>query len=92
MIKSFQHKGLKRFHTTGSTSGIQAAHADKLGDRLDMLEAARTAQDMDTPGWRLHALKGLHTGRWSVRVSGNWRLTFEFSNGDAYRVNYEDYH
>ena len=92
MIKSFKHKGLKQFHTTGSASGVQAAHATRLGDRLDMLEAAETVADMDKPGWRLHPLKGSQRGRWSVRVSGNWRLTFEFSNGDAHGVNYEDYH
>ena len=92
MIKSFKHKGLKRFHTSGSTSGIQTEHAQKLELQLDMLDAAETVKDMSKPGWKLHPLKGQSKGRWSVSVSGNWRLTFEFANGDAYVLDYEDYH
>ena len=48
--------------------------------------------DMDLPGYRLHALKGKSSGRWSIRVSGNWRLTFEFRNGNVHGLDYEDYH
>lgn len=92
MIKSFRHKGLERFHQTGNASGVQAEHVQRLADRLDMLEAAETIMDMAKPGWRLHPLKGVRRGRWAVSVSGNWRLTFEFTNGNAYTVNYEDYH
>jgi proteic killer suppression protein len=92
MIRSFRHKGLKRFHSTGSTSGIQAEHAIKLGDQLDMLDAAEIAKDMDKPGWRLHPLRGQYKGRWAVTVNGNWRLTFEFRDGNAYILDYEDYH
>jgi proteic killer suppression protein len=92
MIKSFRHKGLKRFHSTGSTSGIQVEHAVKLGDQLDMLDAAEIAKDMDKPGWRLHPLRGQYKGRWAVTVNGNWRLTFEFRDGNACILDYEDYH
>ena len=92
MIKSFGHKGLQRFHLTGDTSGVQAKHIQKLADRLDMLDAAETITDMAKPGWRLHPLKGGQKGHLAVSVSGNWRLTFAFSNGNAYTVNYEDYH
>jgi len=48
--------------------------------------------DMNVPGFRLHPLKGQERGRWSVWVSANWRLTFEFRDGNAYVLNYEDYH
>jgi toxin HigB-1 len=41
---------------------------------------------------RLHPLKGADRGRWSIWVNGNWRLTFEFRNGQAYVLDYEDYH
>ena len=92
MIKSFRHKGLKRFHLTGDASGLAAGQVRKLADQLDMLEAAETITDMGKPGWRLHPLKGAQQGRWAISVSGNWRLTFEFINGNAYTVNYEDYH
>ena len=92
MIKSFRHKGLRRFFETGSTSGIQASHAKRLRMLLVALETAQTIGDMDIPGFRLHPLKGDLDGRWSVTVSGNWRMTFEFRDGNAYVVDYEDYH
>jgi proteic killer suppression protein len=92
MIKKFKHKGLEKFHKTGSTAGIQSAHKSKLGYQLDALDTAVVIDDMDMPGWGLHPLKGQQKGRWSIEVSGNWRLTFEFENGDAYVVDYEDYH
>ena len=92
MIKSFKHKGLERFFTRGSTSGIQAAHKERIELRLKALHTAFTIDDMDIPGWRLHSLKGDKEGLWAVNVSGNWRIVFKFSDGDAYIVNYEDYH
>ena len=58
MIKSFEHKGLERFFTKGTKSGIQASHAVKLRDQLTFLNTAMTIDDMDIPGWRLHPLKG----------------------------------
>jgi len=92
MIASFQHKGLRRFFETGSVAGIQPAHAKRLSTLLGLLNAASEAADMDLPGLRFHALKGFRPTRWSVQVSGNWRLTFELSNGNAHVVDYEDYH
>jgi toxin HigB-1 len=59
---------------------------------LAALETAQVIQDMDLPGFRLHQLKGKLRGRWAISVSGNWRLTFKFKNGDAYLLDYEDYH
>ncbi len=92
MIKSFKHKGLKRFFESGTTRGIQAAHAEKFELQLDALDTAVVIEDMKLPNWRLHPLKGRQSGRWSLTVNGNWRLTFEFRDGDAYVLNYEDYH
>jgi proteic killer suppression protein len=92
MIKSIRHKGLKKFHETGSTRGINSDHRQKLGDQLDFLAAATIVDDMDIPGYRLHSLKGRDKGRWAITVNGNWRLTFEFIDGDVYVLNYEDYH
>lgn len=92
MIKSFKHKGFKRFFTTGSTAGINPAHADRLEERLQALHTAVIIGDMDLPGWRLHSLKGDRAGLWAVNVSGNWRVVFQFKDGHAYVVNYEDYH
>lgn len=92
MIKTFRHKGLKRFFDTGSTSGIQPRHAARLRMQLAALNTAMTIEDMDIPGFRLHLLKGKAQGLWSIWVNGNWRLTFEFRDGNAYVLDYEDYH
>ena len=92
MIKSFRHKGLRRFFETGSTAGIQATHAQKIRLELTALETASTIEDMAVPGFHLHPLKGNRKGQWSITVSGNWRITFEFRDGNAYLLDYEDYH
>ncbi len=92
VIKSFKHKGLKLFFTTGSTAGINPNHAARLEERLQALHTAMSIDDMDIPGWRLHPLKGDHFGLWAVNISGNWRIVFEFKDGHAHVVNYEDYH
>ena len=92
MIKSFKHKGLEKFYTSGSTKGIQAKHAKKLRMQLAALDTAHYIEDLDIPGYRLHQLKGDLKGLWSITVSANWRITFEFTDGNVYIVNYEDYH
>ena len=84
MIKSFRHKGLRKLFETGSTSGVQASHAKRLRMQLAALDTAQAVEDMDVPGFRLHPLKGQMRGRWSITVNGNWRLTFEFQDGNAY--------
>ena len=60
--------------------------------QLAALDFALYIEDLDIPGYRLHQLKGDQKGIWSISVSGNWRFTFEFSDGNVYIVNYEDYH
>ena len=92
MIRSFNHKGLGRFFETGSKSGIQAPHAERLELILGRLAVATVPKDMGLPGLGLHPLKGDRKGTWAVKVSGNWRVTFTFSGKDANAVNYEDYH
>lgn len=92
MIQSFRHGGLERFFTTGAKSGIRPEHANRLRLVLGRLAAATAPKDMDLPGLRLHPLKGKLKGRWSVTISGNWRVTFAFSGKDAIDVGYEDYH
>ena len=92
MIKSFKHKGLEKFYESGSTKGIQANHAKKLRMQLAALETAQSIDDMDIPGYRLHQLTGDRRGIWTITVNANWRLTFEFEDGNVYILNYEDYH
>jgi proteic killer suppression protein len=92
LIKSFKHKGLEKFYLNGSTAGIQAKHSRTLGDQLAALDTAAEIGDMNIPGWGLHPLKGKMDEKWAISVNKNWRLTFKFENGNAYIVNYEDYH
>jgi proteic killer suppression protein len=92
MIQSFRHKGLRRFYESGSLAGIQPQHANRLRMQFAALDSAQVIEDMDIPGFRLHPLKGSDRGRWSIWVNGNWRLTFEFRDGQAYVLDYEDYH
>ena len=92
MIKSFRHKGLKKFFESASLAGIQAQHAKRLRMQLVALDTATTIDDMDIPGFKLHALQGLNNDRWSVWVNGNWRVTFGFKDGHAFILDYEDYH
>lgn len=92
MIVGFRHKGLQAFYRTGSTRGIQAAHARKLSAILSLLDVASAAQDVDLPGFKLHALEGNLRGHWSIWVNGNWRVTFRFVGNNVELVDYQDYH
>jgi proteic killer suppression protein len=92
MIQSFRHAGLEKFFYTGSKAGIQPAHAVKLNRQLTLLNTARDATRMNVPGWNLHPLKGDLLNHWSVKVNGNWRMTFTFDGEDAILVDYQDYH
>lgn len=92
MIKSFKHKALGRFFEDGEVGKINPDHAPKLARILDRLEASTGPRDMDLPGYKLHQLKGGRKGIWAVRVSANWRVTFEFEGPDAVHVDYCDYH
>ncbi len=92
MIKSFQHKGLEKFYTTGSTAAIQAKHAPKLRRILGMLDVATKAADVGLPGFRLHPLTGKQKGFFSVWVNGNWGVIFRFVSDDVELVDYLDYH
>ena len=92
MITSFKHRGLRRFFESGTTRGIQATQAGRIRLILGRLNASMNPQDMNLPGLHLHELSGRRKGMWSVRVSGNWRITFRFEGPDACDVDLEDYH
>jgi proteic killer suppression protein len=92
VIRSFIHKGIQALFDNGSKAGIQPSHAARLARQLARLEQSATPQDMNIPGWKLHALKGELAGHWSVWVNGNWRLTFRFEDGAAILVDYQDHH
>ena len=92
-ILTFRHKGLQRFFTEDDHRGIPPALAPRLADMLAALDCARTLASLRVfPGWRLHSLSGHLEGWWSLTVSGNWRLVFRFSGGNALDVDFVDYH
>ena len=92
MIVSIQHKGLRLLWTKNDHSKLPPTHVEKIRSLLTYLNKASSVTDMDLPGANLHQLKGDYKGFWSVSVSGNYRLIFEFKDGDAYLVDYLDYH
>ncbi|MBG6246680.1 Killer protein (plasmid) [Candidatus Symbiopectobacterium sp. 'North America'] len=92
MIKSFKHKGLKQLFEKGIISGIPAQDAVRINDRLQAIDTATAIEDLNIHTYKLHPLKGDRDGVWSITVRANWRITFEFNNGDAYILNLEDYH
>ena len=92
MIKSFRHKDLEDFFVNGAIKGIIPDHVSRLARILDRLDASLSIKDMNLPGFYLHKLSGKEKNIWSVRVSGNWRVAFYFKQGDAYVVDYLDYH
>lgn len=92
MIVGFRHKGLERFHRTGSGRGIQSDHAKVLARILVALEAASKPDELNLPSFKLHPLKGKMKGYWSIWVNGNWRVTFRFVATDVTEIDYVDYH
>lgn len=92
MIRSFRHRGLQRLYEGGVTRGIDPARIARVSRILARLDVATSPMDMDIPGWRLHPLRGDLKGAWSVRVSGNWRITFRFRGSDVVDVDLVDYH
>ena len=92
MIRSIRHKGLKRLHEDDDPRGVNAEHADKLRRILARHDAAKVVEDMDLPGYRLHALKGELLGVYAVTVRANWRVVFRFEQSEASDVDYLDYH
>ena len=92
MIRSFRSKGLERFATTGDPSWLSVPNAARVRRILAALDVATMPQQMNLPGWRVHALKGEAKGRFTVDASGNWRITFGWDDLDATEVDLEDYH
>ena len=92
MIQSIRHKGLNRLYQSDDARGVIHEHREKLRDILARLDAAGDPQDMDIPGFGLHALRGDLRGFWAVTVRANWRVIFRFADGNACDVDYLDYH
>ena len=92
MIASFKHRGLKALYDGRTARRVAPEHIQKLRDILGVIDRSQRTQDVDLPGLRLHPLKGELKGHYAVSVSGNWRVTFRFEDGDVVDVDYLDYH
>ena len=92
MIRSFRSKALKRFAESGDPSKLSARNVDRVSRILRALLEARNPEQLDLPGFKFHRLKGELKGRYSVWVSGNYRMTFRWDGEDAVDVDLEDYH
>lgn len=92
MIVSFKSKALERFWERGDQRGLRPDWVRKVEIVLDALDAAGSPGDLDLPGFFFHALKGDRSGRYSIRVTRNWRITFSWDGEDATDVDLEDYH
>lgn len=92
MIGSIRHKGLKRLYEEGDARNIGANMRQRATEILSILDAAETIDEANIPGYRLHSLTGDRQGYWSMKVTGNWRITFRFVEGYAQDLDLEDYH
>ena len=92
MLRTFRSKALAELWSTGRTAKIDQKMHKRILLRLDRLDVAAVPAEMNVPGFDFHALRGFKPTRYSVHVNGPWCITFEFDNGDAYRVNFEQYH
>jgi toxin HigB-1 len=91
MIQSFRHNGLAKFWNKGDAKGVPADLRDRVRRRLTVLNVARDLDELNAPGLRLHRLHGKPV-RFAIDVNGPWRITFEWEDGDALRVDLEQYH
>ena len=92
MIQTFRNKALADLWEKGRTAKIDARMHQRILRRLDRLDVAATPEEMNLPGFDFHPLKGFKPTRYSVHVNGPWCITFEFAEGDAVRVDFEQYH
>ena len=92
MIRSFRHKGLAELWSDDRTNRIDRRQHKRLLVRLDALDRAKGLEDLQVPGFNFHRLAGFTPARYTLHVNGPWCVTFEWKDGDAFRVDYEQYH
>jgi proteic killer suppression protein len=92
VIRSFRHKPLRDLWRTGRSGKIDSRLHARIRERLDALDGAARPEDVNIPGYAFHALKGPRPKRYTVHVNGPICITFEFEDGDAWRVDLENYH
>ena len=91
MIKSFKHRGLKRFYERGDKSKLPPDMIERIEEILSDLDVAQDVQELDLPHYRLHPLTGNRKGQWAVTVRANWRIVFCFDD-EPEDVDFADYH
>ena len=92
-MRSIRHRGLRRLYRSGEGQDLPAALVEKISDIILAIDEAAHPDEVGLfPGWRLHPLKGELKGFWSVTVSGNWRVIFRFEAGNAFDLDFVDYH
>lgn len=91
MIRSFRHKGLAKLWNEGDPRGVRADLLERVRRRLTALNAAQDVRELSLPGWSLHPLQGKPV-RFALAINGPWRITFEWEDEDALRVDLEQYH
>jgi toxin HigB-1 len=92
MIKTFRHKGLRRFFEDDDGSKLPSDMLERIRLILSTLHAAQEIEGMNVPAFRLHPLRGDLKGLFLVTVRANWRIIFRFEDGDAFDVDFVDYH
>lgn len=92
MIENFKHKGLRLFYEEDDSSKLQPHHVEKIRRILYRLDEAEAIEDLNLIGWKLHQLSGNLNGFWAIKVNGNYRIMFRFEDGNAFDVDYIDYH
>jgi proteic killer suppression protein len=92
MIGSFRSRALRALWERNDASGVNPNALARIRRILSILDAAENIRDLDVPGFRFHALRGYQPRRYSMRVTGNWRVTFAFEDGRAEAIALEDYH
>lgn len=91
MIQSFRHKGLAKLWNAGDPKGVRSDLLVRVKRLLTALDGAQDLRELDMPGWKLHKLHG-EPVRYALSVNGPWRITFEWEDGEAIRVDLEQYH
>lgn len=91
MIKSFKHKGLVELFERGSSRRVRQNLQTRALRRLEVLDQAESLTELNIPGFNFHGLQGVPK-RYSIHVNGPWAITFEWEDGEAVRVDLEQYH
>lgn len=91
MIRSFRHRGLARLFMEDDTSRVRPDLVERIRRRLSVLHQAARPEDLNIPGFNFHKLRG-KPQRYTIHVNGPWCITFEWDDGDALRVDLEQYH